>query len=58
MEWLPGATRATQPECDADGRIFTRRICQIYLTGKHLVTAAHERLSRVMPSNPARNLGC
>jgi hypothetical protein len=49
MEWLPGASRASQPECDADRQIFTRLICQIYLTAKHLVTAAHVRLSRIVP---------
>lgn len=54
MERLPGASRASQPECDADCQIFTRRICQVYLTVKHLVTAVHERLVRVMPPNPVR----
>jgi hypothetical protein len=46
MGWPPGDSRARQPECDADRQVFTRRIYLIYLTVKHPVTAAHERLSR------------
>jgi hypothetical protein len=39
MEWLPGASRASQPERDADRSDLHRRICRVYLTVKHRVTA-------------------
>jgi hypothetical protein len=54
VECLPGASRVSQPERDADRRIFTRRICRIYVTVKHLVTAAHERPSVSLPPNALR----
>jgi hypothetical protein len=54
MEWLPGASRARQPECDADCSDLYSLVRQICLPVKHLVTAAHERLFRVIPPNPAR----